>query len=228
MILPRRRFLGTSLFALGGTLAEALATPLWKWKNSLVVEAAESGPGTAPIQFVDVAQQAGLTTPNVWGGVEHKRSIIETKGSGIAFFDYDNDGWLDIYLTNGNRLDTHWPVGQAPTSHLYKNNRDGTFTDVTENLDCAVPAGKQGFALATTTMMDGTTCFAVSGDITFCSVTTEMVLLPMLRISQDFIGSRGDGARVAHFSITTVTGTWIFSCAITSSLIRTRFPLRTT
>ncbi len=68
----------------------------------------------------------------MWGGVDHKRSIIEAKGSGLAFFDYDNDGWLDIYLTNGDRLDAHWPPGKAPTSHLYKNNRDGTFTDVTE------------------------------------------------------------------------------------------------
>ncbi len=81
---------------------------------------------------MDVAQQAGLTIPNVWGGVDHKRSIIEAKGSGLAFFDYDNDGWLDIYLTNGNRLDRKLASGKAPTSHLYKNNRDGTFTDVTE------------------------------------------------------------------------------------------------
>ena len=84
------------------------------------------------MQYVDVAQQAGLTVPNVWGDVDHKRLIIETKGSGLAFFDYDNDGWLDIYLSNGNRLDTHWPPGKEPTTHLYKNNRDGTFTDVTE------------------------------------------------------------------------------------------------
>ena len=118
--------------ALGSTLSDALATPLWKWTHSLVVEAAASESASSPIQFVDVAQQAGLTIANVWGGIEHKRSIIETKGSGLAFFDFDHDGWLDIYLTNGNRLDTQWPAGKAPTSHLYKNNRDGTFTDVTE------------------------------------------------------------------------------------------------
>jgi enediyne biosynthesis protein E4 len=131
MLLPRRRFLGSSLFALGGALADALATPLWKWRTPLV-EAAKSDPAQPGVQFVDVAQQAGLNIPNVWGGVDHKRSIIETKGSGVAFFDFDNDGWIDIYLTNGNRLDAHWPPGKEPTSHLYKNNRDGTFTDVTE------------------------------------------------------------------------------------------------
>jgi hypothetical protein len=124
---PRRRFLGSSLFILGNTLTDALTNPLWKWKDPSLVEAA-----TSPVQYVDVAQPAGLTVPNVWGGMDHKRSIIEAKGSGLAFFDYDHDGWLDIYLTNGDRLDAHWPVGKAPTSHLYKNNRDGTFTDVTE------------------------------------------------------------------------------------------------
>ena len=58
----------------------------------------------SPVHFVDVAREAGLNIPNVWGGPNHKRYIIEAKGSGIAFFDYDNDGWLDIYLTNGTRL----------------------------------------------------------------------------------------------------------------------------
>ena len=86
---------------------------------------------SSPVQFVDVAKEAGLTVPNVWGDPNHKKYIIEAKGSGLAFFDYDHDGWLDIYLTNGSRLEKPWPAGQAPTSHLYKNNRDGTFTDVT-------------------------------------------------------------------------------------------------
>ncbi len=117
---------------LGSTLTDALVAPLWKWKTPLVVEAAAPEPASSPVQFVDVAEQAGLKHPNVWGGITNKRLIVETKGSGLAFFDYDNDGWLDIYLTNGNRLDAHWPAGQEPISHLYKNNRDGTFTDVTE------------------------------------------------------------------------------------------------
>ena len=134
MSLPRRGFLGSSLLVLGGELLDALATPLWKWSRPMVVEAASAvnPPVVSPVTFVDVGREAGLNIPNVWGGTEHKRSIIEAKGSGLAFFDYDNDGWLDIYLTNGTQLDAHWPPGQAPTSHLYKNNRDGTFTDVTD------------------------------------------------------------------------------------------------
>src|ERR1700729_2388129 len=133
MSFPRRRFLGSSLAVLGSSLLDALTTPLWRWKKTVAPVSAVSTPSPAsPVLFVDVARQAGLNTPNVWGGIDHKRSIIETKGSGLAFFDYDNDGWLDIYLTNGTRVDAHWPPGQAPTSHLYKNNRNGTFSDVTE------------------------------------------------------------------------------------------------
>jgi hypothetical protein len=125
----RRQFLGSSLVVLGSQLTEALATPLGKWRSSYTLSATPEG--SSAIRYVDVAEKAGLHATNVWGGVEHKRSIIEAKGSGIAFFDFDNDGWIDIYLTNGNRLDPHWAPGSQPTSHLYKNNRDGTFTDVT-------------------------------------------------------------------------------------------------
>ena len=128
----RRQFLGSTLFTLSSALTDMMATPLWKWGDPRLVEAAVSRPSRSPVKFENVTSTAGLTTPNVWGGVNHKRSIIEAKGSGLAFFDYDNDGWLDIYLTNGNRLDTQWPAGQEPISRLYKNNRDGTFSDVTE------------------------------------------------------------------------------------------------
>src|SRR5437764_3286993 len=139
MNLLRRRFLGSSLVVLGSSLLDALTTPLWKWRGTVRLEAevlpnpsVPNSPPTSPVQFVDVAREAGLTIPNVWGGADHKKYIIEAKGSGLAFFDYDQDGWLDIYLTNGTRFNTDWPAGKAPTSHLYKNNRDGTFADVTE------------------------------------------------------------------------------------------------
>ncbi len=134
MIIPRRRFLGTSSVLLGRALLDALATPLWRWRSKLSL-AAQQLPGTvnaSPVTFVDVGREAGLNAPNVWGGVNHKTYIVEAKGSGLGFFDFDQDGWLDIYLSNGDRLDATWPPGKAPTTHLYKNNRDGTFTDVTE------------------------------------------------------------------------------------------------
>src|SRR5580692_5053468 len=131
MNFPRRRFLGSSLMVLGSTLLDALATPVWQWQRQIKLQSSPS-PTASSVQFVDVGREAGLTLPNVWGDPNHKRYIIEAKGSGIAFFDYDQDGWLDIYLTNGTRLGEPWPAGSAPTSHLYKNNRDGTFSDVTE------------------------------------------------------------------------------------------------
>src|SRR5215468_7578552 len=84
-----------------------------------------------PVRFQDVAAHAGLTEPTVYGGAESNRYILETTGSGAAFFDYDNDGWPDIFLVNGSSLEGY-AKGQAPTSHLYRNNGDGTFTDVTK------------------------------------------------------------------------------------------------
>src|SRR5579863_7419860 len=111
MSSSRRHFIGSSLVALSGTLLEAVSTPIWKWRSSIVVEAAAESHEASSVQYIDVARDAGLHIPNVWGGVEHKGLVVETKGSGIAFFDYDNDGWLDIYLTNGNRLDAKWLAG---------------------------------------------------------------------------------------------------------------------
>src|SRR2546423_7576206 len=81
--------------------------------------------------FTDVAQQAGLTMRNVFGGVDSKKYIIETTGTGIAIFDYDNDGWPDIFVVNGTQLQG-FPSGNAPTNHLYRNNHGGTFADITE------------------------------------------------------------------------------------------------
>jgi hypothetical protein len=79
--------------------------------------------------FTDVAAQAGLTAPIIYGGTDRKKYIIETVGCGCAFIDYDNDGWLDILLLSGTQLDGDPP---GATNRLYKNNRDGSFTDVTD------------------------------------------------------------------------------------------------
>jgi hypothetical protein len=84
-----------------------------------------------PVTFVDTAASAGLTAPIVYGGVERKRYIIETNGCGVAFFDYDKDGRVDILLLNGTRLEG-FPAGQSPTVRLYRNKGDGAFTDVTQ------------------------------------------------------------------------------------------------
>jgi enediyne biosynthesis protein E4 len=90
-----------------------------------------------PVSLVDVAESAGLRHPSIYGGVEHKRFIVETNGAGVAFIDYDNDGWLDVLVLSGTRLEEgsrrekRFPPGEAPTNHLYRNRGDGTFEDVT-------------------------------------------------------------------------------------------------
>ncbi|HYE66946.1 MAG TPA: CRTAC1 family protein, partial [Pyrinomonadaceae bacterium] len=83
------------------------------------------------VRFVNVARQAGILTRTIYGDEHKNRYLLETTGSGAAFFDYDNDGWQDIFLVNGTRLDGP-PSGQKPTNRLYRNNGDGTFQDVTE------------------------------------------------------------------------------------------------
>ena len=79
-------------------------------------------------RFTDVAAAAGLREPAISGPAGHVDYIIESMGCGIAFLDYDNDGWLDVFVLSGTRR--NGPVPGA-TNRLYKNNRDGTFTDVT-------------------------------------------------------------------------------------------------
>src|SRR5437016_9054689 len=80
-------------------------------------------------RFQDVTARAGLRQVTVYGGVDRKDYIIEVTGCGCAFLDYDNDGWLDVFIPSGVRL-SDTPEGTS--NRLYKNNRDGTFTDVTK------------------------------------------------------------------------------------------------
>jgi hypothetical protein len=83
------------------------------------------------VSFVDVVKGSGLDIQTIYGGVGKNKYLLETTGCGLAFYDYDNDGWLDVFLVNGWRLEG-FSKGQEPHCHLFKNNRDGTFTDVTK------------------------------------------------------------------------------------------------
>ena len=93
--------------------------------GSFTREVSEQG-----VKFVDVARSSGLFVMNVNGAAEKKTYIIESTGSGIASFDYNNDGYPDIFIVNGTTLDAAQGA-KRPISHLLRNNRDGTFTDVT-------------------------------------------------------------------------------------------------
>src|SRR5215471_2060260 len=112
--------------------------------GALFVQQSKTAPAPAQIaNFTDVAEKVGLTAQNIFGGVDAKKYIIETTGNGVAIFDYDNDGWPDIFLVNGTKLDG-FPAGKGPTSRLYRNNHDGTFTDVTEKSGLSATGWGQG------------------------------------------------------------------------------------
>ncbi len=134
--------------------------------------------------FTDVAAQAGLTIPVIYGGTKHKNYIIETVGCGVAFLDYDNDGWLDIFVLSGTRMDP--PVPNS-SNRLYKNNRDGTFTDVTEKAGLirsgwasGVTVGdynNDGFEDIFITYYGQNVLYRNNGDGTFTDVTRQAGLL---------------------------------------------------
>ncbi len=135
-------------------------------------------------QFTDVAEAAGLRHTMVYGGVDRKDYILETVGSGVAFLDYDNDGWMDLFVLCGSRLDGS-PAGA--TNRLYKNNRDGTFRDVTEESGlwrtgwaAAVTVGdydNDGYPDIFLTSYGQNTLYHNNGDGTFRDLTKEAGLL---------------------------------------------------
>ncbi|MGA2097230.1 MAG: CRTAC1 family protein [Candidatus Acidiferrum sp.] len=125
MKLTRRSFLNYSLGAVAvGKFGQGVATRTTKAEPRLA-------PSGKPFhaRFTDVAKEAGLVLPIVYGEADHKDYILETVGCGCAFFDYDNDGWMDIFLLSGTSMSGPPP---GASNRLYKNNRDGTFSDVTE------------------------------------------------------------------------------------------------
>jgi len=83
------------------------------------------------VRFLDVVKGSGLDLETTYGGVGKNKYLLETTGCGLAFYDYDNDGWLDVFFVNGWRLEG-FPKGHEPHCRLFKNNRDGTFTDATK------------------------------------------------------------------------------------------------
>ncbi len=179
----RRRLLTLAAIPLGRLLGQGVASrgvkPLPRGKPSGLPFHAK---------FTDVARQAGLTAPVIYGGVDRKDYILETIGCGAAFFDYDNDGWLDIFLLSGTRLDG---TPEGATNRLYKNNRDGTFTDVTEKAGLArtgwasaVAVGdynNDGFEDLFVTYWGQNILYRNNGDGTFTDVTKEAGLLDARR-----------------------------------------------
>jgi hypothetical protein len=100
----------------------------------------------APIVFLDITHQAGLDKFHHRSGSPEKSTILDAPGSGVALLDYDNDGWLDIYLLNGSTAAAMRGKESPPRAMLFHNNHDGTFTDVTEK--AGVSNERWGFGVA--------------------------------------------------------------------------------
>ena len=100
----------------------------------------------APVVFIDITKHAGLDKFRHISGTPEKATILETPGSGVALLDYDNDGWLDIYLLNGSTFAALKGKESAPRAMLLHNNHDGTFTDVTAK--AGVTNERWGFGVA--------------------------------------------------------------------------------
>jgi hypothetical protein len=180
MTITRRRFaqlgMGTA-FSLGSErlLGQGLSTHSAK-------PLPRSAPSGRPFHahFVDVGHNAGLRAPVIYGGVEQKKYLVESTGCGCAFIDYDNDGWMDIFILSGTRLEG---TPEGATNRLYKNNRDGTFTDVTKKAGlhsvgwaCGVCVGdynNDGFDDIFCTCFGQNILYRNNGDGTFTDLTRE-------------------------------------------------------
>lgn len=99
-----------------------------------------------PVVFSDITHAAGLDKFHHVSGTREKATILETPGSGVALLDYDNDGWLDIYLLNGSTFAALKGEEAPPRAMLFHNNHDGTFTDVTAK--AGVANERWGFGVA--------------------------------------------------------------------------------
>jgi hypothetical protein len=179
MKITRRQFAH-----LGVGLGAVLSLGDLLWAQGLSTHTAKPLPRSKPsgrpfnAHLIDVSQEAGLRAPVVYGGLTETKYIVESTGCGCAFIDYDNDGWMDIFILSGTRLEGA-PAGT--TNRLYKNNRDGTFSDVTEKAGlhhvgwaCGVCIGdynNDGFDDIFCTYFGQNILYRNNGDGTFTDVT---------------------------------------------------------
>jgi hypothetical protein len=184
MTITRRNFIRLSAGAAASMTAERLLAQ--GVSTHITKPVARPAPSGKPFNahLVDVAHSAGLRVPVIYGGVNSKKYILESVGCGCAFIDYDNDGWMDIFLLTGTRLEG----GPADaTNRLYKNNRDGTFTDVTEKAGlraigwasgvCVGDYNNDGFEDIFCTAFGQNVLYRNNGNGTFSDVTQAAGLL---------------------------------------------------
>jgi hypothetical protein len=129
-------------------LAAAGAAVVWRNQSGSSTGNGEdqpTGPDTV-IRFEDVTKTAGITF-NHFDSLTPMRYIQETMGSGLAWIDYDNDGWLDLFCVQDGPVKPDPSAKDLPTCRLYRNNGDGTFTDVTERVGLARAGYGMGVAV---------------------------------------------------------------------------------
>src|SRR5271166_4374373 len=181
MPITRRSFVMVSLYA----AADRALGQQGVASRDVKAQSAPPASGRAfNAHFTDIAEAAGLRSPTIYGGVESKKYILEANGCGCAFIDYDNDGWMDIFLLSGTRLEVDPPEA---TNRLYRNNRDGTFTDVTDkaglravgwaNGVCVADYNNDGFDDIFCTYFGQNRLYRNNGNGTFTDVTKEAGLL---------------------------------------------------
>lgn len=146
-------------------------------------EKASGRPWTS--RLTNIAKQAGLTRPTVYGAESNVQYLAETSSGGVALFDYDGDGWLDIFIVSGTRFDAAPPEA---TNRLYRNNRDGTFTDVTDKAGLRRTGWGQGVAVGDynndghldllVTYWGENALYRNNGDGTFTDVAAQAGLIP--------------------------------------------------
>ena len=155
----------------------------------LQVDSQDAAAPAWPVTFTDIAGEAGLTHSTTYGGVDRKRFIIETNGSGVALVDVDRDGWLDVLLLSGTRLqegarrDAEYKDADAPTNRLYRNRRNGTFEDITGRAGlrrtgwasgvCAGDYDNDGWTDLYVTSFGSNVLYRNRGDGTFADTTKE-------------------------------------------------------
>ena len=125
------------------------------------------------VQFVNVAREAGLSAKTIFGGEQKNKFLLETTGCGCAFFDYDNDGWLDIFLVNGTRFEADGRPARHPSAASTRTIATALSPMSPLKAGVARTGWGQGVASATTTTMGTTTYSSAIGAIAFCGTTWQ-------------------------------------------------------
>ena len=147
---------------------------------SLGMRAQRAGPDSLVPQLVDITRSTKIQFDHLSSPA--KKYIVESMSGGVAIIDYDRDGWPDIYFTNAPGIDMAL-AGRKARSALYHNNRDGTFTDVTEKAGVGYPCWAMGASVGDydndgwpdllVTCFGGVTLFRNNRNGTFTNVTTQ-------------------------------------------------------